>query len=93
MQILLTTAYKLRCSGLLYIWTSVWVLRASDALECNVFQHFGMSSSHTVQQQQKPNQLFNSCLRILFLGLQGRVDVEYHSKVRDPYPHHNREQK
>ena len=38
----------------------------------------------------KKNKMFNSCLRLLFRGIIGWVDVKYQSEV-DPYPNHNGE--
>ena len=50
-----------------------------------------VTNIETSVQQQQPNKLLNSCLQLLFLGIIGRVDVEYQSGV-NPYPHHKGEQ-
>ena len=36
----------------------------------------------SLQQQQQLNKLFNSCLLLSFLALQGRVDVKFQNKVK-----------
>ena len=53
--------------------------------------HTEATVSTTSVQQQQPNKLSNSCPRLLFLGIIGRVDVNYQSEVV-PYPKHNGEQ-